>query len=96
MNIAIIFAGGVGKRMTNAALPKQFLKLHGKEIIVYSLERFEYCDEIDEIVVVCVEKWIPYLQKVVNRYEINKVKRIVPGKNGIKDFSRRRRYCSDS
>ena len=79
MNIAVIFAGGVGKRMTNAALPKQFLKLHGKEIIVYTIERFEHCDEIDAIIVSCLEEWIQYLQKLIKRYELNKVKRIVPG-----------------
>ncbi len=79
MNIAIIFAGGVGKRMTNASLPKQFLKLHEKEIIIYTLERFEYCNEIDAIVVSCVKEWIPYLQKLIKRYELNKIRSVVPG-----------------
>ena len=69
--------------MTSSTLPKQFLKLHGKEIIIYTLERFEYCKEIDMIIVSCVESWIPFLQKLVQRYELNKVKNIIPGgKNG--------------
>ncbi len=79
MNIAVIFAGGVGRRMTNAARPKQFLKLYGKEIIIYTLERFEHCAEIDAIVVSCIEEWLPYLQRIVKRYEINKLRRIIPG-----------------
>ena len=41
MNIAVIFAGGIGTRMNSKALPKQFLKLYGKEIIIYTLEHFE-------------------------------------------------------
>ena len=41
MNIAVIFAGGIGRRMNTKALPKQFLKLYGKEIIVYTLENFQ-------------------------------------------------------
>ena len=41
MNIALIFAGGIGKRMNVTGIPKQFLKLYGKEIIIYTLEIFE-------------------------------------------------------
>lgn len=78
-NFAVVFAGGVGRRMTNAALPKQFLKLHGKEIIIYTLERFEQSKEIDIIIIACVENWIPYLQKLIQRYELKKVKSIIPG-----------------
>ena len=37
MNVAVIFAGGIGRRMNQKALPKQFLKLHGKEIIIHTL-----------------------------------------------------------
>lgn len=79
MNIAIIFAGGVGKRMTNVARPKQFLKLYGKEIIIHTLEHFEFCEEIDVIIIACIKEWIPYLQKLVKQYEIKKIKSIIPG-----------------
>ena len=79
MNIAVIFAGGIGKRMNSKALPKQFLKLHGKEIIVYTLEHFENHPQIDGIVISCVEEWIPFLQKLIRKYDITKVGNVVPG-----------------
>lgn len=79
-NIAVIFAGGVGKRMNNNALPKQFLTLHGKEIIIHTIEKFEKNKNIDAIIVVCVEGWIDFLQKLLEKYSIKKVISIV--KNG--------------
>lgn len=79
MNIAVIFAGGIGKRMNSKAVPKQFLKLHGKDIIIHTLEHFEMHREIDGIVISCVEDWIPYLKKNLKKFDIEKVKDIVPG-----------------
>ena len=79
MNTAVIFAGGIGRRMNSRALPKQFLKLYGKEIIVYTLEQFEDHDQIDQIVVACVEDWIPFLKDLVEKYRLSKVAKIVPG-----------------
>ncbi|MCL2597333.1 MAG: 2-C-methyl-D-erythritol 4-phosphate cytidylyltransferase [Paludibacter sp.] len=78
-NIAIIFAGGSGSRMNTRSKPKQFLELHGKPIIIYTLEIFEKHPEIDGMVVVCIEDWILYLQKLLKRFEITKVVEIVPG-----------------
>ena len=83
MNIAIVFAGGIGSRMQSASRPKQFLELNGKPIIIYTLEIFEQHPDIDAIVVSCIKEWIPYLHKLVKKFEINKVVDIVPGgKNG--------------
>lgn len=79
MNIAVIFAGGIGKRMNSKALPKQFLRLYGKEIIIYTLEHFEQHPQIDKIVVACVEEWIPFLTGLIEKYGLKKVVRIVPG-----------------
>lgn len=79
MNIAVIFAGGSGERMHSKNKPKQFLMIHGKPIIVHTIEVFEKNEEIDGIVVVCIEKWIPYMEELVYRYRLDKVKRIVPG-----------------
>ncbi|HEY9542235.1 IspD/TarI family cytidylyltransferase [Prevotella sp.] len=79
MNIAVIFAGGSGLRMHTKSKPKQFLDLNGKPIIIYTLELFDNHPEIDAIVVACIESWIPYLQKQLNKFEITKVVRIVPG-----------------
>ena len=53
MNYAIILAGGVGQRMRNSGMPKQFLEVHGKPIIIYTLQKFERCDDIDEVVIAC-------------------------------------------
>lgn len=78
-NIAVIFAGGVGKRMHSKEKPKQFLELHGKPIIIHTLEHFQKHSEIDAIVVVCVEGWIDYLEKLLYKYRIDKVKRVVQG-----------------
>lgn len=79
MNIAVIFAGGIGRRMNSKALPKQFLKLYGKEIIIYTLEHFENHPDIDAIAVACVESWIPFLKELLNKYGFKKVKQVVPG-----------------
>ena len=51
MNIAVIFAGGIGSRMHSKELPKQFLMLRGKPVIIHKLEQFENHDEIDAIVI---------------------------------------------
>lgn len=79
MNIAVIFAGGVGKRMHSKDRPKQFLELYTKPIIIHTLDVFERSPDIDAIVVACVEEWIPYLQEVLYKFRIEKVKKIVPG-----------------
>lgn len=97
MNIALIFAGGIGRRMNSRTLPKQFLKLYNKEIIVYTMEHFEQHPEIDGIVVACLESYIPQLQELVNFYRLKKVSDIVPGGatsqqsiyNGLKAAERR-------
>lgn len=79
MNIAVIFAGGTGTRMNTKSCPKQFLKLYGKEIIVYTIEHFQRHPEIDAISVVCIEPWIPYLKELLVKYRLTKVNWVVPG-----------------
>jgi 2-C-methyl-D-erythritol 4-phosphate cytidylyltransferase len=79
MNIAIIFAGGVGTRMNAKEKPKQFLELHGKPIIIHTLEHFENHQKIDGIVIACVEGWIRYLEDLLVKFYIKKVKDIVTG-----------------
>ena len=79
MNYAVIFAGGTGTRMNTKTKPKQFLTLHNKEIIIYTLEHFENHPEIDGISVVCIEGWIDYLKKLIEKYQLKKVKWITPG-----------------
>ena len=79
MNIAVIFAGGSGKRMHAKSRPKQFLELNGKPIIIYTLELFDNHREIDAIIVSCIEEWIPFLEKMIRKFDITKVMKIVPG-----------------
>lgn len=79
MNIAVIFAGGSGQRMRSKDIPKQFLEMHRKPIIIYTLELFEKNPEIDAVVISCLEEWIGHLQELLYKYRIEKVKKIVPG-----------------
>lgn len=78
-NCALIFAGGTGTRMKNTSVPKQFLELYGKPIIIYTLEKFENHEEIDGIIVVCLEAWITRMWKYIRKFGITKVKAVVPG-----------------
>lgn len=79
MNIALILAAGVGQRMRNGGLPKQFLNIMGKPIIVYTLEKFEQCIEVDRIIVVCHSSYISYMNELLSQYKIEKVDRVVVG-----------------
>ncbi|WP_421594180.1 IspD/TarI family cytidylyltransferase [Shinella sp. M27] len=79
MNTALVFAGGTGQRMNSRTRPKQFLELHGKPIIIYTLEHFEKHADIHGIVVVCLAEWIPYLQQLLQKFNLRKVSAIVPG-----------------
>ena len=78
-NLAVIFAGGAGRRMRTVSKPKQFLELNGKPVIIYTLELFDNHPGIDGIVVVCLADWIGYLEKQLKKFEITKVGAIVPG-----------------
>lgn len=78
-NIAVIFAGGTGSRMNSVSRPKQFLELHGKPIIIHTLELFENHPQIDGIIVVCIESWIHFLKQQMHRYKISKVVDVVSG-----------------
>jgi 2-C-methyl-D-erythritol 4-phosphate cytidylyltransferase len=79
VNVAVIFAGGVGSRMTAATMPKQFLEIHGKPIIVHTLEHFEAHPDIDAIVVAIHPEWRSHFEKLVRRNELTKVRWVVDG-----------------
>ena len=71
-NVGLIIAGGIGERMrTN--IPKQFLKVNGKEVIFYTLEAFQKNRDIDSIVVVCLEGWENVLFRGAEEYKITKM-----------------------
>ncbi len=102
MNIAVVFAGGTGQRMNSKSKPKQFLMLHGRPIIIYTLERFEQHPDVDAIVVVCLSDWIDELKRYINKYGLTKIASIVPGgdsgqasiRNGV--YEAARLFPSDS
>lgn len=79
MNIAVIFAGGSGKRMHTKDKPKQFLLVHGKPIIVHTIEHFQYHNEINGIIVACIDSGIPYMEEMKYRYRLDKIGKIVSG-----------------
>lgn len=79
MNIAVIFAGGVGTRMRSKEKPKQFLTMHDKPIIIHTLEKFENHPQINKIVIACVSDWIPYLENLIMKYGLEKIYKVVSG-----------------
>lgn len=78
MNVALILAGGVGNRV-GAGIPKQFVEIHGKPVIAYTLQRFQAHQEIDAIELVCVNGYEKKLQTIVDSNGITKVIKIVVG-----------------
>ena len=82
MNIALIIAGGKGVRM-NQEIPKQFLTVNEKPVIVYTMEAFQKHADIDAIAVVCISGWENILSAYARQYGITKLKHIIPsGDNG--------------
>lgn len=78
---AVIFAGGVGARMKSADIPKQFLEVEGKSIIIRTLEQFANHKKVDTIFISCLGSWIPELKSQINTWGIKKVRSIVEGGN---------------
>lgn len=82
MNIALLIAGGSGTRM-HQNIPKQFLTVNERPVIIYTLEAFQRHEEIDAIAVVCVDGWENMLWAYANQFNITKLKYVIPGgKNG--------------
>lgn len=84
MNIAIIFAGGSGIRM-GAGIPKQFLEINGKPVIIHTLQLFQYHDEIDKIYISVLDDYIEYMQELVADFRIKKVAGILAGGETAQD-----------
>ena len=81
-NIALLIAGGSGNRM-HQNIPKQFITVNERPVIVYTLEAFEKHPEIDDIAVVCIEGWDQVLWAYSKQFNISKLKYVIPGgKNG--------------
>jgi 2-C-methyl-D-erythritol 4-phosphate cytidylyltransferase len=78
MNYAIVIAGGSGHRM-GQDIPKQFINVYDKPILIYTLESFQNHPLIDEIVVVCIDGWHDVLQAYAKQFGITKLMRVVSG-----------------
>ena len=85
--VALILAGGIGKRM-GVSLPKQFLEIKGKPVLVHTLSNFQRNDSVNSIVVVCVSDWIEYTWNLVKKYNLSKVEAIIPGGDTSHDSTR--------
>lgn len=77
-NYVILLAGGSGKRM-QAEIPKQFIEVKGKPIIVYTLEKFQENNQIEAVVVVCVKDWTEHLKLLLEQYKLTKVRWVIEG-----------------
>lgn len=77
--IALILAGGKGLRLHTNSVPKQFLEIDDKPVIIHTMDVFSKHPQVDAIIVACLEGWIPFLKENIMRYGINKVVSIVPG-----------------
>lgn len=96
MNIGLIIAGGVGARMQQD-IPKQFINVNDKPVIIYALEAFQKHPDIDAIEVVCLEGWHDVLKAYARQFGIAKLESVVNGglngqdsiRNGIQDIAKR-------
>lgn len=77
MNIAIIIAGGSGHRM-GQDIPKQFIHVYDKPILIYTLEGFQNHPQVDAIEVVCIDGWQNMVWAYANQFNIEKLKWVVP------------------
>lgn len=100
MNIALVTAGGKGLRMQQQ-IPKQFINVNDKPIIIYTLEAFQSHPDIDEIGCVCLDGWQDILRAYTRQFGITKLAWIVPGgengqasiRNGV--FEAETRYSKE-
>ena len=75
MNIALIIAGGSGQRM-QSEIPKQFINVYDKPVLIYTLEAFQKHPEIDAIGLVCIDGWHETVWAYARQYHITKLKHI--------------------
>lgn len=95
MTIAILTAAGTGTRM-GQEVPKQFLNVYDKPVIVYTMERFQQNDNIDGIVIVTLPEWMEFVRAYARQFGISKLIAVVPGgatgqesiRNGVDEIAR--------
>jgi len=87
MNVAMILAGGSGRR-TQQDIPKQFINVNDKPIVIYTLESFQKHPDVDAILVVCLEGWFEILWAYARQYGIAKLRWVVGGGNTVQESIR--------
>lgn len=93
MNVALIIAGGSGQRMQQD-IPKQFLHIHDKPVIIYTLEGFQRNPQIDAIEVVCLDGWHEVLWANAKQFGIDKLKWVISGGVQLKNpFATASKIC---
>lgn len=97
--VALLLASGKGQR-TRQDIPKQFINVYDKPIIIYTLENFQKHPEIDSIVVVCLDGWQDILRAYSRQYNITKLKNIVNGGATVQESCRNgvfalKEFCAD-
>ncbi len=99
MNIAIIIAGGSGNRL-GQDIPKQFINVYDKPVLIYTLEGFQHHPQIDEIGLVCLDGWHDVVRAYAKQFNIDKLKWIISGGKTAQESIREGVYmlegkCSD-
>ena len=79
MNYCLLLAGGNGTRMGNTGVPKQFLELKNKPIIIWSLENLIKCSAIDKVIIVCNKPFIPLLAELLKKYNLQDFAEVTAG-----------------
>lgn len=87
MNVVVLLAGGTGQRL-GATVPKQFVKVFDKPLIVYALEIYEKSPLIDAVEVVCVPEYIEEVWQYAREYHITKLRWVVPGGDSCQESTR--------
>ena len=78
MNTALILAGGIDKRF-QMDIPKQFVSVNNRPVIIYTLESFQQHPDIDEIIVTCLDGWQEMVRVYCKQFNISKLREIIPG-----------------
>ena len=76
---AMLFAGGTGTRMKSGNIPKQFIEVDGKPIIVRTIENFSRHPQVDDIVISCIASGIDHMKKLIEEFKLEKISAVVPG-----------------
>lgn len=84
MTFAVIVAGGAGHRM-GQDIPKQFIHIQNKPVLIFTLESFQHHEEIDQIGVVCIHGWEGMLQAYAKQFNIDKLAWIIPGGDSVQE-----------